>query len=181
VHQDLKNTFLEPVLAEHLRPVAAPAELWSRIHKKENPLRRVAGLRVGWVAVTATLLIAGASAIVRVVGADPGLSLESSSAPEIQAWVKKNTGMDLPLPAQLSDSVRLSAAHAGRNTAEVDYFVRNRPQHLQIARADLRASTEHRLVERTDKKISWTMGGQFYTVECASAEDAQMACMLCHS
>jgi hypothetical protein len=50
-----------------------------------------------------------------------------------------------------------------------------------IARSDTRGPAEHRFLERGLKKVSWTMGGQFYAVECAAIEDAQAACMLCHS
>jgi hypothetical protein len=36
-------------------------------------------------------------------------------------------------------------------------------------------------VDRGTKKVSWSMGSQFYAVECATAEDSQAACLLCHS
>ncbi len=181
MHQDKNKNWLEPVLAEHLRPVAAPHELWNRIHRREKPERtHRTAWRVGLVAVAA-LLVAGTSAILSVHGANPGVSLQSASAPEIQAWVKDNTGLDVPFPARLAEPVRLTGARVASNGVEVDYFVRNRPERLMIARADAQGPAEHRFVERGVKKVSWTMGGQSYVVECATAEDAQAACMLCHS
>jgi hypothetical protein len=175
----MNHTWLEPVLAEHLRPVEAPRELWSRIQEKPGRSRRV-GWRLGLVAVAA-LLVAGTSAILNVHGANTGLSLQSASAPEIQAWVKENAGLDVPFPARLSEPVRLTGARVAPNGVELDYFVRNRPERLLIARSDTRGPAEHRFLERSLKKVSWTMGGQFYAVECAAIEDAQAACMLCHS
>jgi hypothetical protein len=181
VKQDLNNTWLEPVLAEHLRQVEAPPELWNKIHRQEKTARPArAAWRIGLVAVAA-LLVAGTSAILTVHGANPGLSLQSASATEIQAWVKDNTGLDVPFPSRLAEPVRLSGARLTSAGVEVDYFVRNRPERLLIARADAHGAAEHRFVERGLKKASWTMGGQFYIVDCAAAEDAQAACMLCHS
>ena len=179
--REINKTWVEPVLAAHLRPAEAPGELWTRIQRARKPAQpRMSAIRLGWVA-TAALLVAGASAMIRVHAANPGLSLQSTSGPEIQAWVKENTGLDVPLPAKLSDSVRLSGARVGANGVEVDYFVRNRPERLMIASAENASSVGHRFVDRSTKKVSWTMGGQSYAVECATAEDAQAACMLCHS
>jgi hypothetical protein len=186
VKQDLNNTWLEPVLAEHLRPVTAPGELWNRMQRREKPQRSLrSAWRIGLVAVAA-LLVAGTSSVLRVHGANPGLSLQSGSAPEIQAWVKENTGLDVPLPASLARPVRLSGARVAGKGVEVDYFVRNRPERLMIARADGQDAVEHRFLERGLKKVSlnkvsWTMDGQFYALDCATAEDAQAACMLCHT
>jgi hypothetical protein len=175
--EDLNKTWLEPVLSEHLRPVAAPRELWNRVQPQVKPARpRNAAWRLGLIAV-ATLLVAGTSAILKVRAANPmGLSLQSASAPEIQAWVKENAGLDVPLPARMPEPVRLSGAHVGPNGVEVDYFVRNRPERLLISRSDARSSSQHQFLERGLKKVSWTMSGQLYT-----AEDAQAACLLCHS
>jgi hypothetical protein len=64
---------------------------------------------------------------------------------------------------------------------EIDYFVRNRPERLLIAKADSPSPAGHRFVDRSAKKVSWTMGTQFYSVECATTEDAQAACLLCHA
>jgi hypothetical protein len=64
---------------------------------------------------------------------------------------------------------------------EIDYSVENRPERLLIAQADGKSPLEHRFLERSAKKVSWTMGRQAYTVECPTAEDAQIACRLCHS
>ncbi len=179
--REINKTWLEPVLAEHLRPAEAPGELWSRIQQARKPARAgMPAIRLGWVA-TAALLVAGASAILRVHAANPGVSFQSSNGPEIQAWVKQNTGLDVPLPAKLSEPVRLSGARVGPNGVEVDYFVRNRPERLLIARADIPSPAGHRFVDRSTKKVSWTMGAQFYSVECATAEDAQAACLLCHA
>ena len=180
MQQDVKNVWLEPVLAEHLRPVEAPRELWSRMQDVGKPVSTT-GLRLGWVVVAAMLLVAAASALLRAHGASPALSLESSSAPEIQAWVKENTGLDVPFPAQLPGTVRLSGARLAPKGVEVDYFVRNRPERLLIAQADPSGPAGHRFAERNAKKVSWSMGGQFYAVDCAAPEDAEAACLLCHT
>jgi hypothetical protein len=119
--------------------------------------------------------------MIRVHAATTGVSLQSTSASQIQAWVKQNTGLDVPLPAKVSEPVRLSGARVAPNGVEVDYFVRNRPERLLIAKADSPSPAGHRFVDRSMKKVSWTMGSQFYSVECATAEDAQAACMLCHA
>jgi hypothetical protein len=179
--REINKTWLEPVLAAHLRPAEAPGELWTRIQRARKPVRSgMSVVRLGWVA-TAALLVAGASAMIRVHAASPGLSLQSTNAPQIQAWVKENTGLDVPLPARLSESVRLSGARVVANGVEVDYFVRSRPERLMIASADSSSSAGHRFVDRSTKKVSWSMGSQFYAVECATAEDSQAACLLCHS
>lgn len=183
--REINKTWLEPVLAEHLRPAQAPGELWNRIERARKPAHKpersgMPAIRMGWVA-TAALLVAGASAIIRVHAAVPGVSLQSASGPQIQAWVKENTGLDVPLPAKLSEPVRLSGARVSANGVEVDYFVRNRPERLLIAKAENATPAGHRFVDRSIKKVSWTMGAQLYTVECATPEDAQAACVLCHS
>jgi hypothetical protein len=95
--------------------------------------------------------------------------------------VKENAGLDVPLPAKLSEPVRLVGARVAANGVEVDYFVRNRPERLMIAKADSPNPVGHRFVDRSTKKVSWTMGSQLYAVDCATAEDAQAACQLCHS
>jgi hypothetical protein len=179
--REINKTWLEPVLAEHLRPAEAPGELWNRIQRARKPERSgMPAIRLGWVA-TAALLVAGASAMIRVHAASPGLSLQSASAAQIEAWVKENAGLDVPLPAQMPESVRLTGARLAGNGVEIDYFVRSRPERLVITKADVPGPVGHRFVDRSAKGVSWTMGSQFYAVECAAAEDAQAACMLCHS
>lgn len=167
------------MLAEHLRRVEAPAELWSKIHRPQKPAPASKGAwRLGLIAVV-LLVVAATSAILNVRGASPRLSVKSASAVEIQAWVKDNAGLDVPFPDHIPASVRLTGARLAGNGVEVEYFVRNRPERLTIARSDIQGP-EHRFVERSAKKISWTMGGQFFALDCAQAEDAQAACTLCH-
>jgi len=180
VKQDLDNTWVEPVLAKHLRRVEAPAELWMGVEKRERPARPSRpNWQIALVAITA-MVIAGMGTILNARRTSH-LSLESASGSEIQAWVKATTGLDVPLPNRVGQPVRLAGARLTGKAVEVSYFVRNRPERLFIARADVHAPLEHRLVERSSKRVSWTMGGLFYAVDCAAAEDAQVACMLCHS
>jgi hypothetical protein len=58
---DSRQDWLESELARQMRPVAAPEELWARIHEQRRPLRVRRNLWGAWsiVAASVVMLLAG--------------------------------------------------------------------------------------------------------------------------
>jgi len=180
VQQDLNKSWLEPVLAEHLKPVTAPRELLARVEGRTQARMPFDSLR-GWVWVVAV-------AAVLVIGVGLGLvrdsrarEFRSSNAREVQAWVKANTGLDVPFRGKFGESVKLIGASRIDRGVEIAFTLQDRTQKLQISKLPEGGPKAHKFVGRGTQSVSWTMGGQAYTLKCATPEDAQAACSLCHA
>jgi hypothetical protein len=110
----------------------------------------------------------------------------SSDPAAISAWVKDRCGFALPLSAQASTAIRLSAVRLQRNGpfAEVAFRVDNRPALLQISEVDgtrpHEAASHHRLTADA-RSVSWVTKGRLFALECATPEDLRIACSLCHA
>ena len=166
---------LEGVLERRLARVAAPPELWERVSAGRTiPNRRMPiARRTLAFALAATLSLA-----LLVVATYPRSPLQSEKAPEIRAWIKQNTGLDIPLPAEPSPLIRLSGARVVKGGAEVRFQVNHHDATLLVAKAPTAPGDgKHRFVSKT----SWTMRGQSYTVASDVPEDSSAACLLCHT
>jgi len=198
------ETWLEPALARNLGQVSAPDELWLRI---QNP--RVAPARKPITLRTVDLMIVSALLAVVVWGFFPrralspqelaiqalergpeNLELESGAVSEIRAWVRKRTGLDLPLPSATSASVRLKgvcAVKGGAPTIEVAYRVSGHNAALLVSKASpaIAGDTRHRFLkcESTGgiRVSSWIMRGQLYTLAYSAPGDLRDECLLCHA
>jgi hypothetical protein len=176
VQQDLNRSWLEPVLAEHLKPVAAPRELLARVKSQRQSSPRA--LRAGLVALAAVLVIGVAIGLLR--DSRPK-EFRSSNAQEVQAWVKANTGLDVPFRGRFGESVKLIGASRIDTGVEIAFTLQDRTQKLQISKLPAGGPKAHKFVGRGAQSVSWTMGGQAYTLKCATPQDAQAACALCHA
>ena len=176
-------------LSGWLARVEAPPELWDRV--SGGPLADARGSgamsrdRQGAVGLLA--FAAAASALVLAIFFFPR-TFHSSDPAQIRAWVHSKAGIDLPLPAKLSPSVRLiSARMRDKDTAQVAYQVDGRDALLlvSLASAAMAGDGRHRGLRNTATRgantTSWTMRGLIYTVICPSPEVSQVACQLCHS
>ena len=197
---------LEPELSRHLGPVKAPDQLWDRVQQG-------AGARAGartrtsmwgkswiWVAAAAAAiagLAAGVSVVrnrnvsleelaVAALGRNPNqLKFRSGEAPAVRAWIKSGTGLDVPLPSQLSPAVHLVGATLVSSkvpTAEVSYRVGDMDVTLAVSKADPGADSKHTFVRAGSYHganfTTWSMRGQMYTL---AAADTRVGCLLCHN
>lgn len=198
----------EPELSRHLGPVKAPDQLWDRVHGAGVPVRtRARSWTPFWRKKTWILAAAAAAAVaglavgvnfmlnrslsleelaVAALGRSPDqLKFRSGEAPAVRAWIKSGTGLDVPMPSQLSPAVRLVGATVLSSkvpTAQVSYRVGDMDVTLAVSKADPAADGKHTFVRSGSYHgasfVTWSMRGQMYTV---AAADARVGCQLCHN
>jgi len=188
--QEMGNEWLEPVLTEHLGRVRAPKELWYRV---QTPGARQSGgstRQLGWALATTLAIVAvawGFHARGNGLSANQAhLTLRCAAPGQIRAWVKANTGIDIPLAAKPPATVQLVSALAVKGdlpAAEVDYRVEGHDARLLVARAGLGEGGQagHQFQESKSGQTSWTMRGQTYTLASADPAELRVACLLCHA
>jgi hypothetical protein len=201
VHKlEMSEVRIEPVLERHLGPVTAPDELWKRIQYPKAPRQQAFHLRLVWALPAGLLVLAMMWAIypgpevhstqalgMRALSRGPAdLEFRSAEAGEIQAWVKTRTGLDVPILAEPAPTIRLLGAQVvtGRTMmAEVGYRIGDRDAVLLISKADSTrtGNGRHSGPFGDTRYFSWAMGGQVYTLACATPEDLRVACQLCHA
>lgn len=185
---DNSIAWLDAALTENLRPVGAPAELWDRVQMPRISTSQAAGRSTGW-----RLALASAVAVILVVALwsfGPGSREFRSSDPmAIRAWVKDRCGVALPLSAEASPAIRLSAVRLQKDggkdrgaSAEVAFRVEDRPALLQISQLESAPVGElaHHRFAADAKSVSWVAEGRLFTLACATPEDLRIACSLCH-
>jgi hypothetical protein len=198
----MKKDWNEPELSRHLGPVKAPDELWDRVHGSHAAVRtRTPFLLKPWTWVAAAAAVAGLALVVNIranrtlsleelavaaLGHSPSqLKFQSQEPVSVRAWIKSGTGLDVPMPPQLSPAVRLMGATVVSSkvpTAEVSYRVGDVNVTLAISKADPAADSKHTFVRSGSYHganfTTWSMRGQMYTV---AAADARVGCLLCHN
>jgi hypothetical protein len=175
------SEMLETVLSRHLRPVRAPEALWDRV--QNPPVMRARRAHLVWALAAAAVVAVGlwgfhpreesTAALERGI-----VDFRSSEPAKVRAWVRANTGLDIPLRLEATSLVVLigaSMVKGGR--AEIIYRADGYDAALVVSKAASAAGDGHRFVSRGNGVASWTMHGQLYTVACA---DPQAACLLCH-
>lgn len=201
---------LEAVLARHLGRVSAPEELWERVRCPEAVRLRERNFNPGnfrlalvWAAAVIVAVTAGfyarhavprtgtAFTIEALPPSAESLELRSDRAAEIRSWINARTGFDVPLPDQPPAPIRLLGVRlvaAATPTVEVAYSVGDRKAELLISKAAPGAETTNRghrslagEMHQGARTYSWVMRGQLYELACATPEDSQVACMLCHA
>jgi len=176
-NQETSSSWIQPVLARHLGQTTAPAELWNRIAEPRLPQPAAANFRLA-LALASVLLVAMLLGGFHP-GRTPALDFRSNRPDQIQAWVKANTGLEVPLHA--SRSARLLGASAIRGeapAARIIYRVGAKDVALTVASVGI---TPALTVSKSDSTYSWTARGQRYTVACADAEELRIGCLLCHA
>src|ERR1700722_12319333 len=117
---------LEGDLTQALRGVSAPPELWDRIQAAQvRPPARPYRPFV-WATAAAVALIAVALSTVHRQSIDSqAIPFPCQNPAQLRAWVRASTGLDLPLPPQLSPSVQLVGARMiGNGTGGVEVAYR---------------------------------------------------------
>ncbi|HYL75328.1 MAG TPA: hypothetical protein VEU96_14040 [Bryobacteraceae bacterium] len=165
--------WVEAELRRELQQVRAPEELWERVQRPRAAVSR-GGRGYVWV------LAAAAMVMVVLFLARPRGEFRSGDAARIRAWVLLHAGLDVPL--QASTALRLVGAKGTDGRAEIACRVGDRDVKLTVsrARAGVVEVSAHQAY-KGGKAVSWAMRGQLYTLACATPEDLQVACMLCHA
>ncbi len=176
------NTWLEPELQHGLREVAAPAELWGRVEsaRRSRPPEPHKPARLVW-ALALTVVLAGAGWSLVRLPARRDLqtgALRCQNPGQLRAWVKANTGLDVPLRSAPPASIQLIGARNVGERVEIAYRAGDREAFLLVSRADGAADVSHGSL--AGKGSSWVMAGQRYTLSCDNPADLQLACKLCH-
>jgi hypothetical protein len=88
----------------------------------------------------------------------------------------------LDVPLEASTGLRFVGAKAARGQAEISCRVGDRDVKLTVSKAGggAVAVSAHQSYAG-GKTVSWAMRGQQYTLACATPEDLQVACLLCHA
>jgi hypothetical protein len=198
---EMQNTTVETLLEQHLRPVAAPVELWDRVRNPSAPQKRTAPGKLAW-ALAALVVFAGAvsslktpssfaaseTAALQALARGTGdLEFQSAKAAEIRAWVRTRTGLDVPLVHSPAGAVQLlGASVADSGTVEITYRIGDHPAALMVSKAkrNFFDGGAHGRMRResleTAQTYSWTFNDRRYTLACASPGELEAACSLCH-
>jgi hypothetical protein len=175
------NQWLEFELQHGLRQVTAPAELWDRVQYARVTRPQTTNRGFVWALALAVVLAAVALSLVRspVHKESRQIAFHCQNPAQLRAWVKANTGFDVPLRTARSASIQLIGARAVEGRAEIAYRAGNRDALLLVSRADSgAANVPHGRV--SGKASSWVMDGQRFTLACDNPADLQFACKLCH-
>jgi hypothetical protein len=187
---DKQAEWLEPVLTELLGWVRAPEQLWYRVQtpqvsKPESSVRQLMLALAATLAVV-TIVVGFRELRGNSMGNRGEIEFRSAKAGEVSAWVKANTGLDIPLPDQPA-AVELVGARVmkGETTAvEVAYRVGGHDAKLVVSKVEsgLAVHTGHRFLGNSGTRASsWIMRDQLYTLACAEPGDLRAACTLCHA
>lgn len=171
------------LLERGLREVHAPPELWDRIQAPQAVRRNGNSRRLMWA--TAATVVLAAVALSRVQSPvrqdSQRIAFHCQNPAQLRAWVKANTGFDVPLRAAPPLSIQLIDAQMMEGTREVEIVYRAGNDHatLLVSRADPgAASMPHSRISGTVS--SWVMDGQRFTLACNDPAGLQLACKLCH-
>ncbi len=168
-------------LLEHgLRPVAAPPELWDRVQSARVSRPQTTGRGFVWALALAVVLAAVALSLVRSPVRDSQqITFHCQNPAQLRAWVKANTGLDVPLRGVPAAAIQLMGARAVNGRAEIAYRAGNRDAMLLVSRAE--AGSANMPHSRASGSVSaWVMAGQQFTLACADPAALQLACKLCH-
>lgn len=168
---------LEIELQSGLHAVSAPPDLWDRVQlaRTSQPRPRPRGLV--WVLATALVLAAAGLLWVRSPGQNARridfneVTLRCQNPAQLRAWVRAQTGLDVPFRHVLPASIQLIGARKVANGVEVDYRAANREAALMVSRAEGRAA-----------RVAHNRSGDapLFTLACDRPADLQLACQLCH-
>ncbi len=205
---EIDTTWLAPLLEQKLRQVAAPEEILTRVGDPQVP--RAWSIFPSLAVLTAVTVVATALwgffprlsssantqaspaqvfAIQALAGGPERLDFQSGAVPEIRAWVKARTGLEIPLPSMTSNRVRLMgvcAVRGGTPAIEVAYRVSGHRAALLVSKASASTSgCRHQFLtcESTGgaRVSTWIMRGQLYTLAYAAPGNLRDECLLCHN
>ncbi len=180
---------LESDLEQGLRSVTAPPELWDRLQGAQIPQSRDRHRGLVWAMAVTVVLAAVALSLVRspdeaaaiqILDSDSqNMAFRCQNPAQLRAWVRANTGIDVPLRDAPAGSIQLVGANAGAGRVEIAYRAGNHDAVLVVSRADSgSANVPHN--QPSGNVSSWVMDGERFTLACNNAADLQLACKLCH-
>jgi len=175
------NDWLEPELRRGLREVAAPPDLWNRIQAPQAVSSNRRNRAMVWAMAATVMLAAVGLSLVRPPArvASQQMAFHCENPAELRAWVRANTGLDVPLQTAPPASIQLIGARNLGASVEIAYRAGNRDALLSVSRADAAtANLPHGQVSGNES--SWVADGQRFTLAAASSADLQLACKLCH-
>jgi hypothetical protein len=175
------NDWLEPELRRGLREAAAPQDLWNRIQAPQAAPSNRSNRAMVWAMAATVILAAVGLSLVRPQApvASRQMAFHCENPAELRAWVRANTGLDVPLQTAPPASIQLIGARNLGERVEIAYRAGNRDALLSVSRADAgSANLPHGQVSGNES--SWVAEGQRFTLAAASAADLQLACKLCH-
>ena len=121
---------------------------------------------------------------------NPQLEFQSDRPSDIQVWIRKRAGFDIPLLGRPNISIQMIGANVidpSTPIVEVRYKAAGQGFVLLASRAGFRSSAGLRHTDLNSttlqnvRAVSWTMAGQSYTLASQAAEDWHAACLACHS
>jgi hypothetical protein len=172
------NQRVEVNLQRALHGVTAPPELWDLVQSERVGRPPHASRGLIW-AIAATVVLATLALSKLPAVRSQQMALHCQNPAQLRAWVKANTGFNVPLRAALPASIQLVGARAVEGRAEIEYRAGNRDALLLVSRADPGAmNVAHSQVN--GKASSWVMDGQRFTLASNDSADFQLACKLCH-
>jgi hypothetical protein len=183
------HNWLEPELQRGLREVSAPPELWDRVRAAQAPQSRPSNRGLVW-AMAATVVLAAVSlslvrspdetaALQALAGDSQEIAFHCQNPAQLRAWVRANTGLDVPLRAALPASIQLIGARNAGARVEIAYQAGGRDAVLLVSRTDAGAANLPH--SRTTGNVSsWVMDGERFTLASNDPADLQLACKLCH-
>jgi hypothetical protein len=177
------NQRLELELQRGLREVSAPPELWDRVQSSRRDLNRTEerSRKLVWALVPTVVLATVALSLVRppVRQDSQPIAFHCQNPAQLRAWVKANTGLDVPLRAAPAASIQLIGAQSREGRVEIAYTAGNHDALLLVSRAGASSANEpHARV--SGNVSSWVMDGQRFTLTASDAAELQLACKLCH-
>ena len=203
----IQHAALERELARQLAPVAAPENLWDRIHEPGRPAPQ--GAPIAWFVWPAMAVVLLACAVgywkinhareplAELPSASRDFDFRSSDFGAIRKWVKAESNIDIDLP----DGSAASAAPVlllgvrlirfrGSPAAAIDYHVGEGAATLVVSgkQGGLSGNTEvgkhlFSAMKSAGKEhlLSWNMRDQNYTIAYSEDKDLGGACLLCHA
>lgn len=172
---------LERELQRGLRPVSAPPELWDRVQSARVSRPQEATRKLVWALALAVVLAAVALSLVRspLRQDSQQMAFHCQNPAQLRAWVRANTGLDVPLRDAPPASIQLIGAQADQGRVEIAYRAGGRDAVLRVSPSGGGpANGSHSHV--SGNLSSWVMSGQRYTLVSSDAADLQIACKLCH-
>jgi hypothetical protein len=187
---------IEVELSRHLKPLAAPDDLWRKV--QTAPVACVRKPR--WLLWSVAAAVTAASALFYFSvesdstsylakaawrelssGTEP-LDFRSSDPLKIRAWIEANAGLDIPLVSTYSvQFIGVTLLRTSPCIVSVSYRIGNRRGELLVARGGS-GGPKHPSIRQTSFKgatvTSWAAAGQTYAI--ATMESPHSACILCH-
>ena len=189
---------IEVELSRHLKPLAAPDDLWRRV--QTAPAAKVRKPR--WLLWPVAVTVAAASALFyfslksdstsslakaawrELSSGTEAVDFRSSDPVEIRAWIEANAGLDVPLGSAHSvQFIGVTLLRSSPCMVCVSYRIGDRRGELLVARGGS-GGPKHPSIRQTSFRgatvTSWAAAGQTYAI-ATSIESPHSACILCHA